>query len=69
MSVRYEIARREYAISMFRFDAWGNDTYSNVGKIKQLRKEIANLKIYGTANPGLFKLLFTKKSKQKEVKL
>jgi len=51
MNLDKEIAKREHAIQMYGFDVWGSSAGSNVDRMKELRKEIENLKKYGKPNP------------------
>lgn len=60
-NVAQEIKKREHAIKMYGFDVCGSDAPSNVDKMRELREEIKNLKIYGKPKPSFWDKVFNGK--------
>lgn len=55
--VNYQVDAHYRKISLLSVDAAGSDAFSNVEKIRRLRKEIHNLETYGVPRPGIVLIL------------
>jgi hypothetical protein len=54
-----EIQKRERTIKLLGWDVIGSDAASNVDRMRALRREIANIREYGTTNPRLAQRLMS----------